>query len=76
MRKNSITLSKEKKQEMVNSIKEYFYSEREEEMGDLAASMLLNFIIDELAPEFYNQGITDAYKYMNDKVEDMLGLQK
>ncbi len=76
MRKNSITLSKEKKQEMVNSIKEYFYSEREEEMGDLAASMLLSYIIDELAPEFYNQGITDAYKYMNDKVEDMLGLQK
>lgn len=76
MRKNNIDLPKEKKAEMVNSIKEYFNNEREEEIGDLAASMILNFIIDELAPEFYNQGITDAYRYMNDRVEDMLGLQK
>jgi uncharacterized protein (DUF2164 family) len=73
---NKIVLTKEKKDDMMNSIKEYFYKEREEELGDLAAAMVLNFIIDELAAEFYNQGIFDAYKYMNDRAEDLLGLQK
>lgn len=73
---NKITLSKEKKEEMISVIKDYFYNEREEEIGDLAASMLLNFITEELGPEYYNQGITDAYRYMNDRAEDLLGLQK
>jgi uncharacterized protein (DUF2164 family) len=73
---NKINITKEKKEQMINSIKEYFYNEREEEIGDLAASMLLNFITEELGPEYYNQGITDAYNYMNDRVEDLLGIQK
>ncbi|MBU5483801.1 DUF2164 domain-containing protein [Clostridium sp. MSJ-11] len=71
-----IVLDKDKKKEMIESIKEYFSEERDEEIGDLAATLLLNFIIEELAGEFYNQGIEDAYRYMNDRVEDMLGLQK
>lgn len=74
--KNAINIPKEKKQEMIEAIKNYFYNEREEEFGDLASTMLLNFIIEELGPEFYNQGIADAYRYMNDRVEDMIGLQK
>ncbi|WP_315120632.1 DUF2164 domain-containing protein [uncultured Clostridium sp.] len=71
-----IVLDKDKKKEMIESIKEYFLEERDEEMGDLAATLVLNFIVEELAGEFYNQGIEDAYRYMNDRVEDMLGLQK
>ncbi len=28
---------------MIDSIKEYFYNERDEELGDLAAGMILDF---------------------------------
>lgn len=73
---NKINLSKGKKDEMIAAIKNYFFNEREEEIGTLAAGMILNFIMDELAPEFYNQGVYDAYRYMSDRVEDMLGIQK
>lgn len=73
---NKIQLDKEKREQMISAIKQYFHDEREEELGDLAASLMLNFITEELAPEFYNQGIYDCYKYMNDKTEDILGLQK
>ena len=74
--KNKIKLSKEQRDDMIAAIKNYFYHEREEELGDLAASMILDFIIDKLAPEFYNKGVYDSYKYMNDRVEDLLGIQK
>lgn len=74
--KSKINLNKEKRDEMIAAIKNYFYNEREEEIGDLAAAMILNFIIEELAPQFYNQGVYDSYKYMTDRVEDMLGIQK
>ena len=77
MKGNSkIIVSKEKREELVASIKEYFLNEREENLGDLASNMILNFIIEELAPEFYNQGVFDSYKYMNDRVEDLLSIQK
>jgi len=73
---NTIQLSKEKKDEMISSIKNYFLEERGEELGDLASSLILRFIIEELAPEFYNQGVYDSYKYMNDRIEDLLSIQK
>ncbi len=71
-----IKLSKEKKQDMVLAIKKYFFKERNEELGDLAASLILDFFADELAPEFYNQGVYDSYKFMNDRAEDLLGILK
>lgn len=74
--KNKIKLDKNKKEAMINAIKDYFYNERDEQLGDLASMMILDFIIDELAPEFYNQGVYDSYKYMNERVEDILGLQR
>ena len=73
--KDKIKLTKEKREDMIASIKEYFYTEREEELGDLASSLILKFIIEELAPEFYNQGVYDSYKYMNDRNEDLLSIQ-
>ena len=75
-KEKKIELSKDKRNQMISSIKSYFYNEREEELGDLAAGLILNFIIDELSLEFYNQGILDAYKYMSNSVEDLLSIQK
>ena len=74
--KNKIKLTKEKRAEMISSIKSYFSNEREEELGELAASLILDFIIEELAPEFYNQGVYDSYAYMSDRLEDVLSIQK
>ena len=71
-----IELSKEKRQDMIIAIKNYFLKEREEELGDLASSFLLDFITDKLAMEFYNQGVYDSYKFMNDKTEDLLDIIK
>ncbi len=73
--KSKIKLNKEKKEEMISAIKDYFLNERDEELGDLASNLMLNFIIEELAPEFYNQGVYDSYKYMNERTEDLLSIQ-
>ena len=54
---NNIKVTKEKRDDMVRAIKSFFLTEREEELGDLAAGLILDFIIEELAPEFYNQGV-------------------
>lgn len=74
--KDKFQFTKEEKEDMINSIKTYFFKEREEEMGDLAANLMLHFIIEELGPVFYNKGVFESYRYMNDRVEDLLAIQK
>jgi uncharacterized protein (DUF2164 family) len=71
---NKLQLTREKREDMVSALKYYFDKERDEELGDLAAGMLLDFIIKELAPEFYNQGVLDSNKYLNDRVEELLSI--
>jgi uncharacterized protein (DUF2164 family) len=73
---NKIKLPKEKRQDMITAIKAYFLKERDEDLGDLAAGLLLDFITDKLAIEFYNQGVYDSYKFMNQKTEDLLEIIK
>lgn len=73
--KDRIKLDKEKREDMLSAVKYYFLKERDEELGDLAASMFLDFIIKEIAPEFYNQGVYDSQKYMNDRLEELLSIQ-
>lgn len=72
---NKIKLSKEKREDLISAIKNYFMKERNEAIGDLASNLMLNFITAEIAPEFYNQGVYDAYKYMIDRGEDLLSIQ-
>ncbi len=71
-----IELTKEAKKQMIEDIKIYFSEKREEEMGDLAAQLLLNFMMEKIGPMFYNQAIRDAYLFMSDKLEDLYGLEK
>jgi len=75
-RKPNITLTKERREDMISAIKDYFSSEREEDLGDLAAGMILDFFMEKLAPEMYNQGVYDAHRYMAEAAEDLLALQK
>ena len=74
--KSEIKINKETRDDLIRNIKIYFENERDEDLGDLAASMVLDFIIKDMAPYFYNQGVLDAYKYLSDRVEDVLSIQK
>jgi len=71
-----IELTKEEKKKAVKIIKEYFMSERNEEIGDLASELILDFISEKIGPYFYNQAIADIQKFMNEKVEDLFSLMK
>ena len=70
-----IQVPEETRKAMLEEIKNYFLNERDEEMGDLAAGLLLDLITEKLAPEYYNQGVYDSCNYMKDRVEDLLTIQ-
>ena len=71
-----IPVTKERKEDMLAAIKTYFSEEQGEETGDLKATLILDFFIEKLAPEFYNQGVSDSCQYMKDMIEDVLSIQK
>ncbi len=76
MRPPKFTLAKEQRDEMIALIKDYFLKERDQDLGDLAAALVLDFFMEKLAPAFYNQGVYDSYRYAVQRAEDLLGLQK
>ena len=76
IKKNTIELSKEKKEGMKAEIRAYFFEERDEDIGELASILFLEFIIEKLAPDFYNKGVADAHQYMSHILEDVFSLEK
>ncbi|MFE1245509.1 DUF2164 domain-containing protein [Fictibacillus sp. NPDC058756] len=63
--------TKETKEEMIGRIQFFFLNERGEEIGNLAAEQFLDFISDEMASYFYNEGIEDAIKSLQSRMENL-----
>ncbi len=74
--KMEIELKKEVRVVLVEKLKRYYWNERNEEITNLGAELMLDFIVNEIGPYLYNQAIEDSYAYMNERIEDLLGLQK
>ncbi|MBK5252569.1 MAG: DUF2164 domain-containing protein [Peptostreptococcaceae bacterium] len=75
MKESRIVLKDDKKKNMIGDIKKFFLEERDEDLGDLGALLILDFFIEKLGPDIYNQGLDDAHLYLIEKLEDMYGLQ-
>lgn len=69
-----IELSPEQKKLAVDSIKKYFEAERDEQIGDLAATILLNALLESVGPTVYNKAVADVQRYMGERVDDLYGL--
>ncbi len=68
-----IELTKQEVAEIIPSIQRYFREELEQEIGEMRAKFLLDYILKEVAPFAYNRGIKDAEAYFRARVEDLPG---
>lgn len=66
-----IGIEKEQREAMIASLQSYFAHERDEELGHLAAELLLRHILREIAPDVYNAGIRDAARYITQRLDDI-----
>lgn len=67
----AITLPDETRTELVAALKWYFSDERDEDLGDLQASFMLDFVLKEIGPSIYNQAINDAQAVLSRAVADL-----
>jgi uncharacterized protein (DUF2164 family) len=70
----AIELDKERKQRMVRAIQTYFVEKLDQEIGQLAAELLLEFFVKQVGPAIYNQAVKDAQAFLQDKLMDLDGV--
>ncbi len=57
---DAIELTKEDREYAAHRLQAYFRDERDEELGDLGATLFYDFIAKELGPLFFNRGLYTA----------------
>ncbi len=67
----TIELSKEVRNEAVASIERYFKENMEEKIGNIAASGLLGFFLDEIGPVIYNKAVTDVQERLQARISEI-----
>ena len=68
-----IEISKQARGEAIASIQRYFQENLSEEIGELPAGLLLNFLVEDIGPVIYNQAIMDAQARLQQRVSDLNG---
>lgn len=75
-----LKLPREYKEQMIKRVQDFFYEERSEEIGQLSAEIILDYMIKEIGPIIYNQAIKDAIKTVGERMvsleDDLHSMEK
>jgi uncharacterized protein (DUF2164 family) len=66
-----ITLPDASRRSIIESIQHYFRDEREEDIGELQAGFVLDFMLAHVGPAVYNQAIRDAQAHLQQVTTDL-----
>jgi len=67
-----IEFSKEERAAITAKLRDYFARELDQDLGQLPAEMLLDFIGTAIGGAFYNRGVHDAQQLVQQKAEDIV----
>ena len=76
MKQAVIALTPETQKLLLANLQNYYSAEREEELIEFQAGLLLEFILSDIGVYIYNQAIADAQKLMQQKTEELFTLEK
>lgn len=69
MKRSWDILSDEVKRDSIRNLIAFFETERDEQIGEIAAEAILDSILIEIAPKIYNQAIRDTQNIVKEKLE-------
>jgi uncharacterized protein (DUF2164 family) len=67
----AIELNKDTQTALIDSIQRYFAANLDQNLGNLQARSLLDFVVKEVGPSIYNQAIADAQRHLQARVLDL-----
>ena len=68
---NDIKLTIDEKSQIVNKVKTYFSNELDQEIGGFEAEFLIDFVVKEIGPYYYNHGLSDAHSLFIERSEEL-----
>lgn len=66
-----IELDKQVRQQAIASIERWFRENMDEPIGNVAASGLLGFFVEEIGPAIYNQAVRDVQERLQARIADL-----
>ncbi len=69
----AIDLNKETRERLIESLQRYFSEHLDLEIGHLKASLVLDFVLREIAPSVYNQAVGHAQAAMQEMLSEIDG---
>ena len=67
----AIELNKQETDGIIHSLQRYFREDLEQDISEMQARFLLNYVLKEIAPFAYNKGVKDAEAFLLSKLEDL-----
>ena len=67
----AIDLPKEARAQAIASIERWFQEERGERVGNITASALLGYVLEEIGPSIYNQAVADVQERLAQRVAEV-----
>lgn len=68
------TLDPERRRLLISDLQSFFLDEFDEDVSELRAERILDFALEAVGPEIYNQAVGDARAYMQGKLDDLDGI--
>ena len=69
-----LRLSDDARKAAIASIRQYFSTELDQDIGELKATLVLDYFLAELGPSIYNTAIADAKTFFDECVADLAAL--
>ena len=66
-----IELDKQVRQQAITSIERWFRENMDEPIGNVAASGLLGFFVEEIGPAIYNQAVRDVQERLQGRIAEL-----
>ena len=67
----TVDLTREARQQAIASIERFFLENMDEKIGNIAASALLAFFLEEIGPVVYNKAVADVQERLQLRVSDL-----
>lgn len=66
-----LELTEDRRKHLIAEIASFMLDEFDTEVGELRATLVLDFMMKHAAPAAYNQGVADCRAYLTNKLADM-----
>lgn len=69
----AIHLADDRRDHLIRSLQGFFLEEFDEELSGFRSGELVDWFVERLAPPVYNQGVQDARRHLQTRLDDLEG---